>query len=1005
MYRKSVLFAIALGFCLVPAVQALNIIWISESIDINSDGNPDDYQWVPWLQGLGYNLDVQRGNWSTLDAAKIAALNAADLIIFSRTTTSANFCTDSTEITQWNSITKPILLTHAYIARNSRNLWVNSATINNLVGPMMQVQVSSHPIFTGIKLDANGQVSVVDGTTGSGQTSFIGTLDVGSGKVLASTATGTNAWIVEWQPGSAFYAGAGTPAAKRMLFSAGTQEVSPTPQGAFNLTEDGKKMFNNAIRYMAGLSLDLGGPTNPSPADKATDVIRDAVLGWKAGEFARTHDVYFGTSLDAVSNASRTAASGVLVSQGQDANAYDPAGLLAFGQTYYWRTDEVNAPPTDSKIFKGPVWSFTSEPFAYPISGTIKATASSSLTAAMGPEKTINGSGLSATGEHSTASSDMWLSKKGTTPIWIQYEFDKSYKLSQMWVWNSNQAVEPTVGFGAKDVKVETSVDGTNWTALANAPEFSQATGEPNYVHNTTVDFGGLPAKFVKLTINTNWADSTKQAGLSEVRFFYVPVKAFGPAPADAGTGVAINGVLNWRSGREAVKHNVTIGSDATAVASGAVVSKTVTDHSFSLASLGLEYGRTYYWKVDEVNDAAATQVWAGDVWSFTTTTYGVVDDFESYNDLCNRVFFGWIDGFGYSAFADCGVSANLGNATGSTVGNINAPFAEQTIVHSGRQSMPMSYNNAQSPFYSETQHEWQTAQSWTGGGANTLTVWVRGDAPAFLETSPGTIVMNGMGTDIWNNADEGRFVWKTLKGNGSILAKVEAVANTNAWAKAGVMIRGSLDAGSTYAFACVSASSGVAFQHRDTAAGAAAGDTVTPVLTAPYWVKVTRNGTAFTAQRSVDSVTWVDITPATAFTITMSNDVYIGLAVTSHQTGSVCGAKFSSVGTTGNVTGAWQSADVGTAQSTSGNNPEAFYVAVQDSAGKSNVVTCPDLALISTGNWAQWDIALSQFSSAGINLGSVKKMMLGVGDRSSPKAGGTGKLYIDDIRLTRVAP
>ncbi len=1003
--RKCVILAVVAALCLSPAAWATKIVLVSQTYDVDGNGVQDDKGLEDFLIGLGFDVDVNRGNWTTLDAAKIATLNAADVIIFSRSTASDQYCTDATEINQWNAITTPILLTHAYIARNSRCLWINSTTINNLVGPMMAVQVPSHPMFAGVKLDSNNQVSAVDGTTGTGQTSFMGTLDVGSGKVLATTATGTNSWIVEWQPGSAFYAGSGTPADKRMLFCMCTQESGATPQGAFNLTEDGKKLLGNAIRYLAGLSLEVGKAGILSPADRATDVVRDAALSWKAGEFSRTHDVYFGTSFDDVNSAERGSPRGVLVSQGQDAIAYDPAGLLDFGQTYYWRIDEVNAPPTDSKIFKGAVWSFTAEPFAYPITGTIKATASSSLTAAMGPEKTINGSGLSATDEHSTASSDTWLSKKGTTPIWIQYEFDKTYKLYEMWVWNSNQAVEATVGFGAQDVKVETSVDGTNWIALANAPAFNQATGEPNYVHNTTVDFGGLSAQFVKLTINTNWADSTKQAGLSEVRFFYVPVKAFGPTPADAGTGVAINGVLNWRSGREAVKHNVTIGSDAAAVANGAVASQTVTDHSFSLASLGLEYGRTYYWKVDEVNEAAATQVWAGDVWSFTTIGYGVVDDFESYNDLCNRIFFGWIDGFGYSAFADCGVAANLGNATGSTVGNINAPFAEQTIVHSGRQSMPMSYDNAKSPFYSETQHEWQTAQSWTGGGANTLTVWVRGDAPAFLETSPGTIVMNGMGTDIWNNADEGRFVYKTLKGNGSILAKVDAVANTNAWAKAGVMIRGSLDAGSTYAFACVSATSGVAFQHRDTAAGAAVGDTVTPVLTAPYWVKVTRNGTAFTAQRSLDGVTWVDITPATAFTITMANDVFIGLAVTSHQTGSVCGTKLSSVSTTGNVTGAWQTADMGVAQSTSGNTPEAFYAAVQDSAGKTKVVTCPDLAVISTGNWAQWDIALSQFSSAGVNLGSVKKMMVGVGDPSSPKAGGTGKLYIDDIRLTRVAP
>ena len=87
---------------------------------------------------------------------------------------------------------------------------------------------------------------------------------------------------------------------------------------------------------------------------------------------------------------------------------------------------------------------------------------------------------------------------------------------------------------------IETSTDGTTWTALTGVPEFAQATGEPNYAHNTTVDFGGVQAKYVKLTIKSNWADGTKQAGLSEVRFFYVPVKAFGPTPASGATGVAM---------------------------------------------------------------------------------------------------------------------------------------------------------------------------------------------------------------------------------------------------------------------------------------------------------------------------------------------------------------------------------------------------------------------------------------------------------------------------------
>ena len=86
----------------------------------------------------------------------------------------------------------------------------------------------------------------------------------------------------------------------------------------------------------------------------------------------------------------------------------------------------------------------------------------------------------------------------------------------------------------------------------------------------------------------------------------------------------------------------------------------------------GLEYGKTYYWRVDEVNDAATPSVREGEIWSFSTTEFFVVEDFEGYNDDDNRIYDAWIDGF-------------TTEANGSTVGNLTAPFAEQVIVHGGQ--------------------------------------------------------------------------------------------------------------------------------------------------------------------------------------------------------------------------------------------------------------------------------------------------------------------------------
>jgi len=190
------------------------------------------------------------------------------------------------------------------------------------------------------------------------------------------------------------------------------------------------------------------------------------------------HDVYFGTDQTKVTDADRMNPKDVLISQGQNATRYD-LGRLEFGQTYYWRIDEVNAPP-DSSIFKGSIWSFTVEPLAYPINpNNITATASSSNTPAEGPEKTVNGSGLDANDLHSTANTDMWLSSlTGPQPTWIQYEFDKAQKLHQL---GYGTTIRPSRRnwFRIKEATIEYSADGINWTTLGTAHEFGQAPGWP----------------------------------------------------------------------------------------------------------------------------------------------------------------------------------------------------------------------------------------------------------------------------------------------------------------------------------------------------------------------------------------------------------------------------------------------------------------------------------------------------------------------------------------------
>ncbi len=481
-----------------------------------------------------------------------------------------------------------------------------------------------------------------------------------------------------------------------------------------------------------------GSAGGPAPEDGAIDIPRDVVLGWVPGEMAATHDVYFGTVFDDVNNASRSNPTGVLVSQGQTALTYDPVGLLEFGQTYYWRIDEVNSAP-DFTIFKGDVWTFTAEPFAYPIESVL-ATTNALSEAGADIARTIDGSGLNDADEHSTNSAHMWLGRPDDGPIWIEYEFDRVYKLHQLLVWNYNVEFEIILGFGLKDVTVEYSVDGVDWTVLGDV-EFAKAAARSTYTANTAVDFDGVPAKYVRLTVNSGWG-MMGQYGLSEVRFLFVPAQAREPQPADEATDVAVDSALAWRAGREAVSHDVYFGTDPEALELVAA-----TDVA-TYAPGAMNLGTTYHWKVDEVNDADATAVWEGDVWSFTAQEFIVVEDFESYTDDIDAgeaIFDTWLDGWV--------------NDTGSTVGHLETPFAEQTIVKSGRQSMPLFYDNAG---VSVAEAEYTLSQNWTTNGIRSLSISFYG-APdnggqLYVKINNTKVVYDGAAADmkrpawqVWN--------------------------------------------------------------------------------------------------------------------------------------------------------------------------------------------------------------------------------------------------------------
>jgi len=472
--------------------------------------------------------------------------------------------------------------------------------------------------------------------------------------------------------------------------------------------------------------------SDPIPADEATDVYSSVVLTWTPGIYADTHDVYFGESFDDVNNAVLADAH----SAGQAAFTYDP-GRLDFGRTYYWRVDEVNGTP-DKAVFKGAVWSFEVEPVSIRLaSEAMTVTASSTDKDTTEANRTIDGSGLAIdpnTGNalHSTEVLDvMWMSAAGDMSPSLTFEFDQAQKLDKLLIWNSNHSSESVIGWGIKDVDIQVSIDGTDWTSIPDVGPITQGSGSVP-IEAQALDMGLAVAKYVKLNILTNWGGVLAQYGVAEVQFYALPTQAREPMPESGSVDVLPNTVVSWRAGREASQHTVYVSSDMDAVADGSADSVSPPTNSLDLTSLDLQMGQTFYWRVDEVNDAEVPSVWAGPVWSLSTPSAMVVDDFESYGNVSpDRPFQTWLDGIGYSA-DDFFPVDYAGNGTGAGVGHniwsvasehYNGSIMETVSTIAGsNQSLPFYYTNS-GGVASKAERTFAEPQDWTIGGGITLSI------------------------------------------------------------------------------------------------------------------------------------------------------------------------------------------------------------------------------------------------------------------------------------------
>ena len=252
--RKRRIKSLPMATIVVLVLGLISPAAFAGTIVFHSDANPKDANATAWetlLTNAGHTV-IWRNDLTTLDAAKIAQMEAADLVFISRDTNSGDYI-NGTEISDWNGITTPLILASQYLTRNSRWLWVNNTDTANSASGTLVANDPGHPIFANVTLDGSNQVSIAGAN--SAPSVLIGT---NNADVLATDTAGRGL-VLHWTAGTEFYAGSGqTAGGDRMFIYA--------PAGPGSLTADGQQIFLDSVAYMIPepgticlLSLGLGG--------------------------------------------------------------------------------------------------------------------------------------------------------------------------------------------------------------------------------------------------------------------------------------------------------------------------------------------------------------------------------------------------------------------------------------------------------------------------------------------------------------------------------------------------------------------------------------------------------------------------------------------------------------------------------------------------------------------------------------------------------------------------
>jgi hypothetical protein len=538
--------------------------------------------------------------------------------------------------------------------------------------------------------------------------------------------------------------------------------------------------------------------------------------------------------------------------------------------------------------------------------------------------------------------------------------------------------------------------------------------------------------------------------------FTAAPLTAYNPNPADGAKWVAADAELSWSAGATASKHDVYFGTDQTAVANGTggtLKSPQQTAKTYGPGTLALD--TTYYWRIDEF-DLSGTK-YPGKVWSFATisASAGIRGYYFNNMNVTGVPVLVRIDptiNFNWGDPGSPDPKVNVDNFSARWVGVVEALYSEPytftcntddgfrmwlddvLIIDSWVAQAPTMHSSSAINLVAGQRYGVRVEYYEDGGGATAQLFWQSPSTPRQIipagalqlplaagnpNPSSGAVNVKHTPTLRWSAGE------KAAKHNVYFGTDAAAVANATT-ASAGIY-RGQQDLkansyvpteaplawNSTYYWRIDEVNAA------DTWRGSVWNFTTANFIVVDDFEDYTDDVGSRIFQTWKDGWGYNEPAPGYGGNGTGSAVGYsqppFAEPITVHGGGQSMPLGYDNSGVTGKARYSetvreWASPQDWTVNNVKAltlyfygapaNAAEQLYVAVEDNAGHVKVVNYPELEAVQAAGWQEWNIELTQFSGAGVNLKAVKKMYIGLGNRASPKLGGTGTIYIDDIRV-----